>query len=769
MADQEGELQLDWSGSFTVATASQAAAKDLQGDKILLPQSALEQLLSASTRLGPSTSHTFTAFDPSNPYSVAAARQERARFQETFQQLPHPLMFRLVNQKNGNTIYAGIREFSANEGQAVLSPYLLEALGIEENELNGGPILEGAGDVVDLTADDSRVENVGVRITVRAHQLPKGVYVRLRPLEAGYNPDDWKSLLERQLRASYTTLTKGALLTVRGVRGEEFRFLIDKFQPDGDGICVVDTDLEVDIEALNEEQARETLRQIAARSQAAPGTSSGSSVGYTIDIWNDVEAQVLAGDYVDYELPSWDRSRPIVIELSEIEAGQEIDLFVSPKSARQRALPRDSEHLFGDFSSPKDGTKRIVIQPSNVELEGAEALLVSVHGYAPPDGQDADRSPRRYKLRARAGDTQGSATGPMELEQSVVHSPDEEQCKNCLQWIPKRTMLLHENFCRRNNILCPQCKGVFLKSSSEWADHWHCPDHPESFGSTSLSKAKHADIEHGQRTCPSCGPSSPFTYGSLTLLAQHRTTTCPHKLILCQFCHLEVPQEGDPLDPSSEAETVLTGLTAHERADGARTTDCHLCGAHELDKAQRAAVPPPICRNALCSRTLHGVGPRGQVGAGTRMGQGPGNDLGLCSLCFGPLYVSMYDPEGKALRRRVERRYLTQLMKGCGRAGCLNEWCRSGRKHLGLEELGTSAAAALPLVKPLLDALGNSTEKMHFCVDEGTQKRRKLAEMLAAEGVWDLEWCIAALEAEGGDLAKARGWLGDWAPMRTRR
>lgn len=226
---------------------------------------------------------------------------------------------------------------------------------------------------------------------------------------------------------------------------------------------------------------------------------------------------------------------------------------------------------------------------------------------------------------------------------------------------------------------------------------------------------------------------------------------------------------------------MLSGLTAHERADGARTTDCHLCGAivrlrdmaahlahHELDKAERAAAPPPICRNALCGRTLHGVGPRGQVGAGTRMGQGPGNELGLCSLCFGPLYVSMYDPEGKALRRRVERRYLTQLMKGCGRAGCLNEWCRSGRKHLELEEVGTSASAALPLVKPLLEALGTPAEKMHFCVDEGTQKRRKTAEMLAAEGVWDLEWCIAALEAEGGDLARARGWLGDWAPVKSR-
>jgi hypothetical protein len=129
----------------------------------------------------------------------------------------------------------------------------------------------------------------------------------------------------------------------------------------------------------------------------------------------------------------------------------------------------------------------------------------------------------------------------------------------------------------------------------------------------------------------------------------------------------------------------------------------------------------------------------------------------------------MYDPEGKALRRRVERRYLTQLMKGCGRPGCMNEWCRSGRKHLGLEEKGTGTAAALPMVKPLLEALGDHKQPVHFCVDESTQKRRKVAEMLAAEGVYELEWCVAALEAEGGDLGRARGWLADWAPMKGRR
>ncbi|KAK4243281.1 hypothetical protein C7999DRAFT_18353 [Corynascus novoguineensis] len=776
MADQPDQpRQLSWSASFRVAHPSRTAGKDLRGDKILLPQSALEQLLAASTTTGPSTSHAFTAFDPYNPYSVADARRERSQFRETHQQLPHPLMFQLVNQKNGNTVYAGIREFSSSEGEVALGPHLLEALGIPQSDIPEIPPAEN--DIIDLTnGDDAKTENDGPQITVKAKQLPKGTYVRLRPLEAGYDPDDWKALLERQLRGEFTTLTKGSMLLIRGVKGEEFRFLADKLQPEGDGICVVDTDLEVDIEPLNEEQARETLRQIAAKTQRAPGTASGSSAGHAIDIWKDVEGQVLPGDYVDYELPSWDKARPVAIELSTQDGG-EVDLYVSPKTNRQRAVPRNTEHVFGEFSSPKDGVKRITIQPTNAELEGAESLLISVHGFTVPGTDSEGETPRRYTLRAKVADGNGSAASSVEPTGSPT--ADEERCKNCLQIIPKRTMVLHENFCLRNNIVCPQCRNVFQKRSEEWENHWHCPTHPDAYGSTTESKAKHEYIQHFQHTCPSCGPSTPFTFPSLPELARHRTTVCPGKLILCQFCHLEVPQEGDPLDPSSEAETVLSGLTAHERADGARTTDCHLCGAivrlrdmaahaanHELDKVARPK--PAVCRNELCGRTLHGIGPRGQVNGGTRMGQGPGNDLGLCSLCFAPLYVNMHDPEGKALRRRIERRYLTQLMTGCGKKWCANEWCKTGRANRGLEKLGSSAAAALPLVKPLLEQLESGRgEPVHFCVDEASQRRKKTAEMLAAEGVWELEWCIAAMEAEGGNLDRARRWLGDWAPSKV--
>ena len=67
--------ELNWSAPFAVAPASQIT-KNLPGDKILLPPSALEQLLAASPAVPTPYNNTARAgFDPFNPYSLAAARE----------------------------------------------------------------------------------------------------------------------------------------------------------------------------------------------------------------------------------------------------------------------------------------------------------------------------------------------------------------------------------------------------------------------------------------------------------------------------------------------------------------------------------------------------------------------------------------------------------------------------------------------------------------------------------------------------------------------
>lgn len=766
-------MALRWSAQLSVSPPAQT--QRLPGDKISLPPSALEQLLAAAPLIAtdaPSRSVT-SQFDPFNRHTFAAERRARELAVERQQQLPHPLTFRLVNPDNGRVVHAGIREFSTHEGEVGLSPLLRESLGFQDSDFEFNeddsavtdPPIEGGSGI------PSRPEGYPT-VTIHAAELSKGTYVRLRPLEPGYDVEDWKALLERYLRLNFTTLTVGEMLSVPSGRHDDFRFLVDKVQPEGDAICIVDTDLEVDIEALDEEQARETLRRRLAKTETATG---GSSAGGRISQGEEKDGQILPGDYVDYELRDWDRKKILGIELLA-NGNVAVDILISPFSARQRSRPRSDEHVLGDFSNTL--TKQVQLQPTNVELEGAEALYISVHFFSQPNGEeDEPHEPAAFRLRTVIAEE--SQPEPSQTEEDM-HDAEDVQCKNCHQWVPSGTFFLHENFCLRNNVVCPKCDNVFQRRSPEWENHWHCPDDDDAHGDDACSKSKHALVFHTARSCPGCDLQA----ASLPELAQHRTTMCPAKSILCQFCHLEVPQKGDGDPDVLDAEVLLSGLTPHEIVDGGRTTECHLCNKiirlrdmkthlrhHELDRMSRP--PPRICINSNCSRTIDGAGRK----------SGVDDSLGLCGVCFGPLYADLYDPEGKALRRRIERRYLSQMLTGCNKPWCRNEYCKTGRANLSSigsekapEKPSVTPKDALALVKPLIDAVSVrpgivNTARLFFCTDESTQHRRTMADLLATQegGQYENGWCIAAVEFGSGDLGKAQEWLENWAPKKLER
>ena len=774
--------QLRWSTQLSILTPENTPS--LRGDKITLPPSALEQLLAAATVTVPSTFQPQTStFDPYNPYSFAAERQAREHLVERQQQLPHPLTFRLVNPENGRIVFAGIREFSAEEDEVGISSFLREALGI-----HGTKDVENSIDVEDKITTNGVQErdskDISPRLTIHVQELPKGTYVKLRPLEAGYDPEDWKALLEQYLRDNYTTLTNGEVLAVPAGK-VVFRFLVDGLKPNEEAITLVDTDLEVEIEPLNEDQARETMQRLVQKSQKAPGTREGSSAGGNIEVDAVETGQVRPGEYVDYTVRYWDRRQDLKVELSLVEDDADIDLFITPYGPNHRSRPREPNYVFGDISTKAH--KKLKVQHTNTELDHAEALWVSVRGYEADEANNQVQAPIQYTIRVSSDLSPSTiADGDSGLTEENPLGADEERCSNCHQAVPSRTMFLHQNFCLRNNILCPHCRNVFQKSSTEWQKHWHCP-HDNAYGHTLTSKSKHDTLMHTSVHCPSCD----YDAANTPDLAHHRTKTCPGKLILCQFCHLQVPQQGPDDPPADSAEVTMSGLTPHELSDGARTTECHICSKivrlrdmnthlkhHDLQRLSRNK--PRVCRNVNCGRTLDGVSKGGEVRV-----QGSRNDLGVCDACYGPLYVSMYDPDGKALKRRVERKYLTQLLTGCNQPWCCNAFCRTGRKSLGLMTDGQtiSSKEALSMIKPTLDNLKDMTSPVSFCTDEASQKRRTLAEMIAAESTADAkgkgkegetggsgysaEWCVAALEAVDGDLDRGRSWLKDYAPTRA--
>lgn len=453
-----------------------------------------------------------------------------------------------------------------------------------------------------------------------------------------------------------------------------------------------------------------------------------------------------------------------------MQGGDEVDVFVS--TSNQHHKPRQDEHIWGDFGSRYP--KRIEINATNIELVGAKTLVIGVYGYRPIDSSPGDgvqedddegRSPRPYSLQI----TQ-SALSAIDIsldDPATAPGPDHKQCKNCKQWVPARTTVLHENFCYRNNVVCPSC-GQISKRGTE-SRHWHCLSCDAHGNNAPHGLSKHTSIFHRPRTCPACN-FPPFE--NLPHLALHRTTTCPAKLTLCQFCHLLVPQSDNPSAASSPplpSYSTLSPLTPHELNCGGRTTNCHLCTrpvrlrdlpAHLANHTlQRLSTPPPtICANMNCPRTLSSMPST--------------NPLRMCATCFGPLYAPGYDPTGSILARRLERKLLQQEISGCARRWCRNPTCATGRNNLGTgkDPIPQTVASALPAVKRRIQE-----GKVALCVDETTQRRRVLAERIANEaakdgtGGWDLEWTVKAVETANGEEAAAREWLEKYAVRRGER
>ncbi|KAF3917332.1 hypothetical protein ABW21_db0200529 [Orbilia brochopaga] len=733
---------LDWISTFRLSASPPPPS--LTGDKLLLPQAALEKLLEAASQaasdLLEAAKYDSDSWDSDSPYYEALHGRNDAR-----QQLPHPLVFRVTNLDNERSAYAGIREFSAEEDEVVLSNFLREGLALPSPE-----------------QEWDREEPINLKVEVA--NISKGTFARLRPLDAGYE-EDWKPILENHLQKNFTTLAVNNILTVpplahqRTSGQKDFKFLIDQVKPEGsEAICIVDTDLEVDIEPLNEEQAKESLRRRELRKKAE------SSSGGLINTDAPKEGTISEGAYVHFHLKDWDPSKPISIQVPV----DNLDIMVTTDA--MQGLPDMETWTWSRF----DGTKPLIIMPDDPSVQSAKEIKIALHVYEQSPADEDSKKPMPPTDNFLLSVTQSPEADESDEDTTMQDdSPDNEICTNCKRSIPKQSMFLHQNFCFRNNILCPHGCGQVFKKGTE-ADHWHCTE-CKAYGTNQPSRDtynKHMDIAHTSRRCGSCD----YSAGSLAELAAHKTTTCPHKLILCRFCHLVVPQEEDV-----DFTAAITGLAPHETSCGGRTTNCHICkrivqlknmDAHlkNHDYERKSRPLPRVCRNVNCARTV-------DLKASS-------DQLGLCSVCYGPLYSSTYDPTGTALSRRAELRYLTQLLRGCSKPGCTNEMCKTGRANKKPPLPVISSKEATPVVKELVTVEGlqggYTSHPLHFCVDEATQKRKNVADMLSytddseSKGGWAIEWCTKAVELVSNEATdevelanKARDWLEKFAVRRN--
>jgi ubiquitin fusion degradation protein 1 len=135
--------------------------------------------------------------------------------------LESPWMFKLRNPTNTAAYtHAGVLEFIADEGVVHLPYWMMKTLRLNE----GDPI----------------------RIT--GTELPKGKLVKLQAQSVDFlEISDHKAVLEQALR-NFSALTQGDIIEI-SYNSIKFGLLVMETTPGGEGISVLDTDLEVDFAA----------------------------------------------------------------------------------------------------------------------------------------------------------------------------------------------------------------------------------------------------------------------------------------------------------------------------------------------------------------------------------------------------------------------------------------------------------------------------------------------------------------------------------------
>ncbi|KAJ3390849.1 hypothetical protein HDU84_006940 [Entophlyctis sp. JEL0112] len=685
----------------------------LTGDRILLPSDALGELLSAS---GP-------------------------------EHLPSPLFFRLFAPATGAIAHGSVREFTARDDSTFeVSPFLAERLFSAVSDF-------------DLSPEESGMFNC----TVECTGLPKCDFVKLAPLDPGYlEIPDLRALLESHLRQNYASISEGSTLTIPvRTKGKQldFKFLITETRPEKACSCI-DVDVNLDIAPLDFALAKEAVeRKLFGENKSTGGASSDAICEISVV---DVEQASMQGivspsRYSFYKFRRL-QERSYRIELVPAESS-DCDLFVSVTSSVDR--PTIDDHDFYDVSFGKSVVELPARESSHPSDE--QFVYISVRGYDSSNKFTLSIT----SIKGNPPQNQISTTPSSQNELGYV------QCENCLQHVPVATSMMHDAFCRRNNVVCGRCKGAsqkaFVFSKSDYAQHWHCDDCDYIGSGGEADRAKHLALEHSPRVCQQCEAE----ISRLGFLAKHVRSECPERLIECRFCHLFV-RAGKK---SMLAKDLILGLDfgEHESECGSRTIDCIKCKRkvqlkdvqshfrvnngegvtfksvfshldfiqiHEIQKDSQKT--PPLCPNSECSNAPNTQYP---------------NILGLCQSCFRPFWSPSHDPGNARLAKRLIAAYNTQLTTGCGQRHCANvahcatAACAADDTQWKQLDPTGAAVEALNLIKKSA-LFGSSRPEYFLCVADVKCAARKVAARRLGQMGFHVSWCVKALEEKKCDLLK---------------
>ncbi|KAJ1653774.1 ubiquitin fusion degradation protein [Dispira simplex] len=129
----------------------------------------------------------------------------------------YPMIFTLENESQQRSTHAGVLEFTAEEGRVYLPYWMMQTLMVEPGDI----------------------------LRIKSTSLPLGKFVRIQPQSVDFlDISDPRAVLENALR-NFSTLTVGDIITI-SYNDKQYDILVQEIKPEGPGISIVETDLEVD-------------------------------------------------------------------------------------------------------------------------------------------------------------------------------------------------------------------------------------------------------------------------------------------------------------------------------------------------------------------------------------------------------------------------------------------------------------------------------------------------------------------------------------------
>lgn len=271
-------------------------------------------------------------------------------------------------------------------------------------------------------------------LKVETVELLKGTKATLKALNSIQIMDP-RTQLESLLRIHFTTLTAGTTISLK-TQGGTALFLVDSVEP-GEAILCLNTDIEVDIIPF---ESSLSISHVPKWTSSPPvfsiSTTTTEAAFFKIPLLEDMH---------HYSL---------VKECKEGDA----DIFMSGIVEHPDAI----DHSHYDVAE----TKGLINFSTEDFGPGTAYVYIGIHPF-PSNSQSAVK----FNLNITASNEKPPPETQITIEDD--HNSAKVKCGHCQQFVPAASIIMHQAFCERNNIVCEKCNQVMKKDT--YASHYHCP------------------------------------------------------------------------------------------------------------------------------------------------------------------------------------------------------------------------------------------------------------------------------------------------------